>query len=407
MNILNYTLSNNNEMNKGKKYYKTLFSKVFEENASIFDSYNYVYTGSLVLFWTIPYRKKIPEDLDLALDWNNKGIKELLVFYQRLKNNKKVKELTIKTVFGKTYTINNKEVEVKKYQKIDPKKIDKKLFETLLEKGNIRISYEIYGVITELFPEKNGNGLTNLWIMDKEIMDINIKTTTGKIQIPLLSYKAIAQWYVMNFLKEIIRNNIYRFTDENSKAKDGMRLFSIISLLERQWEDASPRGVLKFMKNTVEQYKKIPETSRSKYIASAIKEFPWIEAMMKEIIQEFRTLIKPQNSKNHQFLNYYKKLWKYKKELNNYVSYLQNDMLTMLKKDILGEKYTIIDAVKTFSKKQEHYNNKELKKISDNLNKINKSIEHIWIKNKNESFAYFYEMYMLKNLFITPIKKIL
>lgn len=146
----------------GKKHYKTLFTKVFEENTSLFDSYNYVYTGSLVLFWTIPYRKKIPEDLDVALDWNNKGIKELLVFYKRLKNNKKVKELTIKTVFRKVYTINDKEVEVKKYEKIDPKKIDKKLFETLLERGNIRISYEIHGVITELFPEKNGNGLTNL-----------------------------------------------------------------------------------------------------------------------------------------------------------------------------------------------------------------------------------------------------
>jgi hypothetical protein len=146
----------------GKKHYKTLFTKVFEENTNLFDNYNYVYTGSLVLFWTIPYRKKIPEDLDVALDWNEKGIKELLVFYQRLKNNKKVKELTIKTVFRKKYIINNKEVEIQKYEKINPKTIDKKLFEILLEKGNIRISYEIYGVITELFPEKNGNGLTNL-----------------------------------------------------------------------------------------------------------------------------------------------------------------------------------------------------------------------------------------------------
>lgn len=155
----------------------------------------------------------------------------------------------------------------------------------------------------------------------------------------------------MNFLKEIIRNNIYRFTDINSKAKDGMRLFSIISLLERQGEDASPRGVLKFIKDTVKMYEKIPEASRSKYIGSAIKEFPWIESMMKEIVQEYRSLIKPKDTKNYRFLSFYKKLGSYKKELNNYVNYLQNDMLTMLKKDILGEKYTIIDAVKTFSNK--------------------------------------------------------
>ena len=52
-------------------------------------------------------------------------------------------------------------------------------------------------------------------------------------------------------------------------------------------------------------------------------------------------------------------------------------MLSMLKKDILGEKYTIIDAVKSFSNKEENYNTQELKKISKNLQKINKSIEHI------------------------------
>lgn len=48
-----------------------------------------------------------------------------------------------------------------------------------------------------------------------------------------------------------------------------------------------------------------------------------------------------------------------------------------------------------------------MKKIAHNLKKITKSMEHISIKNKNESFAYFYEMYMFKNLFIKPIKKIL
>lgn len=52
-------------------------------------------------------------------------------------------------------------------------------------------------------------------------------------------------------------------------------------------------------------------------------------------------------------------------------------MLDMLKKDILGEKYTIVDAVKTFSNERKQYNTKELKKISKNLQRINKSIEHI------------------------------
>lgn len=380
---------------------------MFEQNTQLFDDYNYVYTGSLVLFRTVPHRKKIPEDLDVALDRNDKGIDELLKFYRRLKNNEKVDEVAVKTVFEKTYTIDKKDFHFKKYEPINPETIDRKLFETLLDNGNIRIKYGIHGVFTELFPEKNGNGLTNLWIMDKEITHINIKTETGNMKVPLLCYKAIAQGYVMNFLKEIIRNNIYRFTDLHSKPKDGMRLFSIISLLERQWEDASPAGVLAFIKETVKMYEKIPQNYRSKYISSAIQEFPWIEKMLKEIIQEYKVMIKRKDSKRYRFVSFYKKLGAYKKELNAYVNYLENDMLAMLKKDILGEKYTITDAIKSFSQKWKQYDTEELKKISQNLKKITQSIEHIWIKNKNESFAYFYEMYMLKNLFIKPIKKIL
>jgi len=110
--------------------------------------------------------------------------------------------------------------------------------------------------------------------------------------VPLLSHKAIAQGYAMNFLKEIIRNNIYRFTDQNSKVKDGMRLFSIISLLDKQGEDASPEGVLKFITATVNEYKKLPEQHRSKYINGDIKEFPRIKKMMQEIIKEYHIIIK-------------------------------------------------------------------------------------------------------------------
>ena len=150
------------EMKAGKRYYKAIFSKVFEQNTQLFDDYNYVYTGSLVLFRTVPHRKKIPEDLDVALDRNGKGIDELLEFYRRLKNNNKVNELAVKTVFEKTYTIDKKEFHFRKYEPINPETIDRKLFETLLDNGNIRIKYRIHGIFTELFPEKNGNGLTNL-----------------------------------------------------------------------------------------------------------------------------------------------------------------------------------------------------------------------------------------------------
>lgn len=131
-------------MHKGKRYYKALYSKVFAQNAKLFATYTYTYTGSLVLFRTIPHRKKIPDDLDVALDRNGKGIDELLEFHERLKKNPYTENIIFKTVFRTTYTIDGQEREVKKYEKICPETIDRKLLERLLENGNIRVSYTIF-----------------------------------------------------------------------------------------------------------------------------------------------------------------------------------------------------------------------------------------------------------------------
>lgn len=397
-------------MNKkqGKRYYKTLFKKIFEENIDIFTWYEYMYTGSLVLYRWLAKRKKIPDDIDAAINWDNKGIKDLENFCQKIIHTPGTSELKVKTVFAKTYTIHNKIYTIEKQDNIDTRTIDHDLLQILLDSGNIRISYKIHGIIMEIFPEKNGAGLRNLWNMKETIQRESIKTSKKtKIMIPFQNHLTTAEGYAMNFLKEIVRNNIYRFTDQWSKPKDGIRLFTIISLLEKEGEDASPEGIIAFIKHTVKKYNKIPEKKRSLYIDGAIKAFPWIENMMKEIIKEYHKLIKRKDSKKYRFTSFYKKLWTYKKELNTYVNYLEHDMLSMLKKDVLWEKYTIIDAVKSFSKTEKIYDSKELKNISKNLKKIIQSIENIWIRNKNESFAYFYEMYMLKNLFIKPIKKIL
>ncbi len=282
------------------------------------------------------------------------------------------------------------------------------LLEILLETGNLRISYKVENMLIELFPEKNGNGLVNAGNMSKEIVYQKVKTEhKTDIIVPFLGDISMAQRYVMSFLKEITWNNVYRFTDPNSKPKDGIRLFIIISLLEKQGKDASPQGVLSFIERTITLYKTIPQQKRSLYIESSIQDFPQIKKMLQKIIKEYDMLIKKKDSRNYKFLSFYKKLWAYKKELNAYIWYLQKDMLSLLKKDVLGEKYIITDAVESFSKSKDQYDKETIKKISQNLKKITKSIEHIDIKNKNESFAYFYEMYMFKNLFIKPIKKIL
>jgi hypothetical protein len=187
----------------------------------------------------------------------------------------------------------------------------------------------------------------------------------------------MAQGYTMNFLKEIIWNNIYRFTDINSKPKDGMRLFTIIYLLEKEGKDASPTGVLKFIKKTVVAYKKLPKSHRSLYIEKAINEFPRIENMFQDIIKEYLALNKNKKSKKINFLAFYKELANYKRELESYTYYLQKDILSLLKKEILGEKYCITDAVSTFSHTGEHCEKKDIKQIAKNLEKITKQIATI------------------------------
>ncbi len=161
-------------------------------------------------------------------------------------------------------------------------------------------------------------------IIKRETIKIDQKTS---IRIPFQDYLTTAQGYAMNFLKEIVRNNIYRFTDQGSKPKDGIRLFTIILLLEKEGEDASPTGILKFIKKTVALYTKIPQSKRSLYVDSAIQEFPRIEKMLKKIIKEYTAIIQKKDVKSRRFIGFYKKLESYKKELNTYSDYLQKDML--------------------------------------------------------------------------------
>jgi len=180
-----------------------------------------VYTGSIVLFLRIADWKKLPDDVDVAINRNNKTVKDLEILYKQLSKNKDVQHIQLKTVYRKKYNINKMTYELQKYQAIDLKNTPHKLLEILLESGNIRLSYNIDNMTIEIFPEKNGNGLTNLGVMDKTIIYHTLKTTDKSvITVPLLSYTSIAQGYTMNFLKEIVWNNIYRFTDMHSKPKD-------------------------------------------------------------------------------------------------------------------------------------------------------------------------------------------
>lgn len=258
--------------------------------------------------------------MDVAVNRNKKTIQDLMEFFDRIDKEPGVSELKIKTVFEKKYSIHGTIYHLKRHEKIDRTTMPADLLETLLETGNLRISYKVEDILIELFPEKNGNGLVNAGNMSKETVYQKVKTEhKTEIIVPFLGDISMAQRYVMSFLKEITWNNVYRFTDPNSKPKDGIRLFIIISLLEKQGKDASPQGVLSFIERTINLYETIPQEKRSLYIESSIQDFPQIKKMLKKIIKEYDKLIKKKDSKNYKFLSFYKKLRTYKKELNAYI----------------------------------------------------------------------------------------
>lgn len=391
-----------------KTIHKKRIKKVFEKNAILLKDYNYCYSGSLILFRTIPKWNKLPEDLDVAIDRNKKWTKELLELYSKLQKRKYVKDIVFMTVSEWHYIIDWDERIFRKREIIDVENISENLFQKLLESGNIRIEYSINNIPTEIFIEKSGNWLTNLWIMDKTTLTKKYKKTAWKwyFYVPFLSYESVAEWYAINFLKEIFYNNIYRLWDHYEKPKDGMRLNNIIALLKYSWKYESPKTVLSFIQDTVEKYSKLPESRRSIYIKTAIEEFSWIKQLLKNLIYEYEKIrpLKYKKSKNKKFISFYKKLSFYKSILHSNIEYVQKDILELLKKDIYGEKYIITDVVDELSHEKQHLDKISLKDLIKKINKVEKYIEEIDLTKNNESFSYFYEMYMFKNLFIKPIK---
>ena len=148
--------------NKGKKALKALHTKIFEKNIDIFSGYEYMYTGSVILFRDLPKREKIPDDIDAAINRDNKSIQDIQLLCQRILQCPETSELKMRTVFERIYTFPKASFHIQKNQNIDTRTMEKKVLQALLDSGNIRISYKIYGMTMEIFPEKNGTGLRNL-----------------------------------------------------------------------------------------------------------------------------------------------------------------------------------------------------------------------------------------------------
>lgn len=179
---------------KSKKQLKALHTKIFEKNIDIFSGHEYMYTGSVILFRELPKREKVPDDIDAAINRDHKSIQDIESLCQKIIKTPDTSELKMRTVFARVYTIQKTSHRIEKNRNIDTRTIDPTLLQALLDTGNIRISYKIYGVTIELFPEKNGTGLRNLGNMSEIICRQKIKTDhQTEIIIPFQDHLTTAQ----------------------------------------------------------------------------------------------------------------------------------------------------------------------------------------------------------------------
>lgn len=89
----------------------------------------------------------------------------------------------------------------------------------------------------ELFPEQEGNGVTNIDTCNPNIQHITINDT----QVAVLDILDVAKRYIINFIDEVTHKQLSNITHPNYKHKDALRLNTIIQILYVSQKDASPR----------------------------------------------------------------------------------------------------------------------------------------------------------------------
>lgn len=112
----------------------------------------------------------------------------------------------------------------------------------------------------ELFPEQEGNGVTNIDVCDPYIHYIKINNT----KVAVLNTLDIAKRYVINFIDEVSRKSLSHIMDSDYKHKDALRLNTIVQILHIYKKDTTPKGILLFIRNYIKELKKnVPPHKRS------------------------------------------------------------------------------------------------------------------------------------------------
>ena len=250
------------------------------------------------------------------------------------------------------------------------------LLDTLLIQGNIKLTYDYQTMPVELFPEQEGNGVTNIDVCNPCIHHQEI----NGIQVPVLDIMEVAKRYVINLIDEITNKKLSNIKHPDYKHKDALRLNTIIQILYVSNKDASPKGVIKFIKNYITSLKKhIPPKKRSIFIQTILRNYSKVYKKISYMAKLYNklTIKQLEGTKEVDFSKFHEDL---KKELTKIY-----DIVDVYQKKLLHNIY--IKKTNLFKEIQEV----EGEKIQNYLQKIN-------LTNKINSFAYFYEFYSIMDM---------
>lgn len=263
------------------------YRRAFEINDKLLSWENYAYLWSSATYILLKEKSVIPSDLDIAVNPHN--IRQFIDNFVNI-------------------TSNSSEIQWLKFNRLSSNKAPEVISADNIEEiikawneWNLSISYELHNwsdiIEVELFPEIEWRWVTNLWVMDKWVVNTQIQKIdeTWTINIPSLDHKAVAQWYLINFLDEFWHNSVKWlelrlwewFGINQIKLKEVCRINNIICLLKDAGIIENLNDLLLFIDETIDDYNKLP--NKSQYVQRSLDKLnieEWLRKL-KWIINDF------------------------------------------------------------------------------------------------------------------------
>lgn len=337
------------------------------EHAKLLKNYHYAYFSSTALFLLLPGYKGTPSDFDIALNWQWKSKKELINLYREMKKHPWIREVCFKAIENQTTA----KYSVQKNQNIW---VNSNIIDELLFQWNIKLTYMYKTMPVELFPEQEGNGVTNIDVCTPFIHTITLQNT----KVAVLDILEVAKRYIINFIDEVVHKKLANINHPDYKHKDALRLNTIIQILHVCKKDTSPRWILSFINQYMRELKKqLPVQRRSIFIKEILANYPKVYQKLSYITKLYSKLSDQElaGTEEVDFSQFHAEL---KKELTKVYDIIALYQDTVAFHNLYIKKADFLKRVQKI----------ESQKIQDYIQKIN-------LTNKINGFAYFYEVYSI------------